>query len=155
MPATPSSVLEHVLDLTDLILVMSVNPGFGGQSFIYEMLPKIQQAAEWRRTGGLSYRIEVDGGINNQTAVECARAGADTFVAAGTEVEYHVTFLHVTRGIAAAIVPLDDFLRQQGQQAGVVIDRAAQRLHSRLCALRVALQDTAFNVHAHVSVRHG
>jgi ribulose-phosphate 3-epimerase len=59
---------------------MTVNPGFGGQSFIHEMLPKIQQAAAWRRELGLKYRIEVDGGINLETAIECARAGADTFV---------------------------------------------------------------------------
>ena len=60
---------------------MTVNPGFGGQEFIHECLPKIQQADEWRRKKNLRYRIEVDGGINNQTAGECARVGADTFVA--------------------------------------------------------------------------
>ncbi len=64
----------------DLLLVMTVNPGFGGQPFIQEMLPKIQQAAAWRRERGLNYRIEVDGGINLDTSVECAKAGADTFV---------------------------------------------------------------------------
>jgi ribulose-phosphate 3-epimerase len=60
---------------------MTVNPGFGGQEFIHETLPKIQQAEAWRRERKLHYRISVDGGINNQTAAECARAGADTFVA--------------------------------------------------------------------------
>ena len=60
---------------------MTVNPGFGGQEFIHEMLPKIQQAEAWRREQKLSYRISVDGGINNQTVAECASAGADTFVA--------------------------------------------------------------------------
>jgi ribulose-phosphate 3-epimerase len=60
---------------------MTVNPGFGGQEFIHECLPKIQQAETWRREKKLSYRISVDGGINNQTVAECARAGADTFVA--------------------------------------------------------------------------
>jgi len=60
---------------------MTVNPGFGGQSFIHECLPKIQQADAWRRAKKLNYRLEVDGGINNQTVAECARAGADTFVA--------------------------------------------------------------------------
>jgi ribulose-phosphate 3-epimerase len=59
---------------------MTVNPGFGGQPFISEMLPKIQQAAAWRRERKLNYHIEVDGGINLETAVECARAGADAFV---------------------------------------------------------------------------
>ena len=60
---------------------MTVNPGFGGQEFIHETLPKIQQAEAWRRERKLPYRISVDGGINYQTAAECARAGADTFVA--------------------------------------------------------------------------
>ena len=59
---------------------MTVNPGFGGQEFIHETLPKIQQAEAWRRERKLPYRIEVDGGINFQTVAECARAGADTFV---------------------------------------------------------------------------
>ncbi|MFM7103473.1 MAG: ribulose-phosphate 3-epimerase [Verrucomicrobiota bacterium] len=80
----PPTHLAHVrpfLDRVDLLLVMTVNPGFGGQPFIEECLPKIQQAAAWRRELGLSYRIEVDGGINLATAAECARAGADTFVA--------------------------------------------------------------------------
>jgi ribulose-phosphate 3-epimerase len=60
---------------------MTVNPGFGGQEFIPKCLPKIRQAQGWRREKNLSYRISVDGGINDQTAAECARAGADTFVA--------------------------------------------------------------------------
>ena len=59
---------------------MTVNPGFGGQSFIYETLPKIQQAAAWRRERGLSYHIGVDGGVDFKTAAECAPAGADTFI---------------------------------------------------------------------------
>jgi ribulose-phosphate 3-epimerase len=79
-PPTAIAVIEPYLRQIDLVLVMTVNPGFGGQSFIHECVPKIQQAAAWRRELGLDYRIEVDGGINNQTAVECARAGADTFV---------------------------------------------------------------------------
>jgi ribulose-phosphate 3-epimerase len=80
-PPTPISLVQPFLDKIDLLLVMTVNPGFGGQSFIHECLPKIQQADAWRRERKLDYRIEVDGGINNQTAAECARAGADTFVA--------------------------------------------------------------------------
>jgi ribulose-phosphate 3-epimerase len=79
-PPTHADVLEPYLRQVDLILIMTVNPGFGGQSFIHECVPKIQQAASWRRELGLSYHIEVDGGINMQTAVECAKAGADTFV---------------------------------------------------------------------------
>lgn len=79
-PPTAVATAEPYLDQIDLLLIMTVNPGFGGQPFIHEMLPKIQQAAAWRRERGLNYRIEVDGGINLATAVECARAGADTFV---------------------------------------------------------------------------
>ena len=80
-PPTAIAEVQPFLDKIDLLLVMTVNPGFGGQSFIHECLPKIQQADAWRRKQKLSYRLEVDGGINNQTVAECARAGADTFVA--------------------------------------------------------------------------
>ncbi len=79
-PPTAIALAEPFLKQIDLLLIMTVNPGFGGQPFIHETLPKIQQAAAWRRDRDLHYRIEVDGGINFQTAVECARAGADTFV---------------------------------------------------------------------------
>jgi ribulose-phosphate 3-epimerase len=80
-PPTPISLVQPFLDKIDLLLVMTVNPGFGGQEFIHETLPKIQQAEAWRREKQLRYQISVDGGINFQTAAECARAGADTFVA--------------------------------------------------------------------------
>jgi ribulose-phosphate 3-epimerase len=80
-PTTPISLVQPFLDKIDLLLVLTVNPGFGGQPFIHECLPKIQQAEAWRRERKLHYRIEADGGINHQTAAECARAGADTFVA--------------------------------------------------------------------------
>ena len=80
-PPTAITEVQPYLDKIDLLLVMTVNPGFGGQSFIHECLPKIQQADAWRRERKLNYRLEVDGGINNETAAECARAGADTFVA--------------------------------------------------------------------------
>lgn len=79
-PPTQISLVEPFLKQIDLVLIMTVNPGFGGQPFIHETLPKIQQAAAWRRELNLAYRIEVDGGITYQTAVECAKAGADTFV---------------------------------------------------------------------------
>src|SRR6185436_18146959 len=79
-PPTQIGLVEPFLKQVDLVLVMTVNPGFGGQPFIQETLPKIQQVAEWRRELNLNYRIEVDGGINFQTAVESAKAGADTFV---------------------------------------------------------------------------
>jgi ribulose-phosphate 3-epimerase len=79
-PPTSLAHVEPYLDQIDTLLVMTVNPGFGGQPFIHEMLPKIQRAAAWRRERNLAYHIEVDGGINQQTAMECARAGADVFV---------------------------------------------------------------------------
>jgi len=79
-PPTAIAEVQPYLDQIDLLLVMTVNPGFGGQQFIHECLPKIQQADAWRHERRLPYRISVDGGINFQTAGECARAGADTFV---------------------------------------------------------------------------
>jgi ribulose-phosphate 3-epimerase len=79
-PPTAMAQVEPLLPQIDLLLVMTVNPGFGGQSFIHETLTKIEQARAWRDERKLHYRIEVDGGINFETAVECARAGADTFV---------------------------------------------------------------------------
>jgi ribulose-phosphate 3-epimerase len=83
-PPTAIAEVQPYLDQIDLLLVMTVNPGFGGQEFIHETLPKIQQAEAWRRERKLPYRISVDGGINFQTAAECARAGADTFVSGTT-----------------------------------------------------------------------
>jgi len=87
-PPTNINAVRPFLDQVDLLLVMTVNPGFGGQSFIEECVPKIQQVAAWRRELGLDFRLEVDGGINHETARECARAGADTFVA-GTALFRH------------------------------------------------------------------
>jgi ribulose-phosphate 3-epimerase len=83
-PPTPISLAQPFLEKIDLLLVMTVNPGYGGQEFIHETVPKIQQAEAWRRERKLPYRISVDGGINFQTAAECARAGADTFVSGTT-----------------------------------------------------------------------
>ena len=79
-PPTDINLVKPYLDKIDHLLIMTVNPGFGGQEFIYEMLPKIQQANAWRREKDLSYTIGVDGGVNFKTAGECARAGADMFV---------------------------------------------------------------------------
>jgi ribulose-phosphate 3-epimerase len=80
-PPTRISEVRPYLEEIDLLLIMTVIPGFGGQPFIEECVPKIQQAAAWRRDLGLTFRIQVDGGINDTTAAECARAGADVFVA--------------------------------------------------------------------------
>jgi ribulose-phosphate 3-epimerase len=83
-PPTSVGLVQPFLDQIDHLLIMTVNPGFGGQSFIYETLPKIQQAAVWRRDRTLSYSIAVDGGVDFKTAVECAHAGADTFISGTT-----------------------------------------------------------------------
>ena len=79
-PPTAMAAVEPHLKHLDLLLIMTVNPGFGGQPFIEEMLPKIQQAELWRRHKKLRFHLEVDGGINFTTAAECLRAGADTLV---------------------------------------------------------------------------
>src|SRR5438105_14214228 len=79
-PPTAFANAQPLLDQIDQLLIMTVNPGFGGQRFISEMLPKIQQARDWRREKNLSYQIEVDGGIDFTTATDCARAGAEIFV---------------------------------------------------------------------------
>lgn len=80
-PATPLDALEYVLDKVDLILVMSVNPGFGGQGFIPSALDKLRRARELIDRSGLDIRLEVDGGVKPANIGEIARAGADTFVA--------------------------------------------------------------------------
>lgn len=80
-PATPMSEVQPFLDQIDLLLCMTVVPGFGGQSFMHEVMPKVQQAATWRTELGLNYHIEVDGGIDQQTAPIAAAAGANVLVA--------------------------------------------------------------------------
>lgn len=84
-PATPLDYLEHVLDRLDLVLLMSVNPGFGGQKFIPEALNKLRAARTridaHRRSGGGAIRLEIDGGVKVENIASIARAGADTFVA--------------------------------------------------------------------------
>jgi ribulose-phosphate 3-epimerase len=79
-PPTAMEAVEPFLGEIDSLLVMTVNPGFGGQHFITETLPKIQQARAWRRERGLNFHIGVDGGIDFETVAQCARAGADTFI---------------------------------------------------------------------------
>jgi ribulose-phosphate 3-epimerase len=79
-PPTSMTALEPHLERVDSVLIMTVNPGCGGQEFITECLTKIQQAAAWRDKLGLKYRIAVDGGIQFGTAASCASAGADTFI---------------------------------------------------------------------------
>ncbi|WP_150048233.1 ribulose-phosphate 3-epimerase [Methylomonas rhizoryzae] len=80
-PATPLSYLDHVLDKVDMILLMSVNPGFGGQSFLPSALPKLRQARKIIDDSGFDIRLEIDGGVNTANIREIKAAGADTFVA--------------------------------------------------------------------------
>ena len=80
-PATPLGVLDHVLDQLDMVLLMSVNPGFGGQSFIPYVLDKVRAVRERIDGAGLPIRLEVDGGVNADNIGAVAEAGADTFVA--------------------------------------------------------------------------
>lgn len=80
-PAQPLTMVTELLDRIDLLLVMTVEPGFGGQSFRSEVVPKIAEADRYRRDHGLDFRLEVDGGIGPDTVGVCAEAGADTFVA--------------------------------------------------------------------------
>ena len=80
-PGTPVEAIKYVLPLVDQILVMTVNPGFGGQSFLPEMADKIRELAKLKEQYGYHYDIEVDGGIDDQTIRVCAEAGANVFVA--------------------------------------------------------------------------
>lgn len=80
-PGTPAASIEALIGDVDLVLVMTVQPGFGGQPFRRDMLPKLREIDGWRKTRGLNFRLEVDGGVDLATAAECRAAGADTFVA--------------------------------------------------------------------------
>lgn len=99
-PGTPASAIEPFLDKVDLVLVMTVQPGFGGQPFRTDMLPKIAQISRWRDERGLAFRLEVDGGVDLKTGPECRAAGADTFVA-GTSFFGAADKAAVARSIAA------------------------------------------------------
>jgi len=80
-PATPVSLLDDILDVTDYVLIMSVNPGFGGQQFIPNSLKKIRRLDQIRRERGLPFRIEIDGGVNHANTEAIVRAGCDWLVA--------------------------------------------------------------------------
>jgi len=80
-PATPVEMIRDVITDVDLVLLMTVNPGFGGQKFIPNVLKKIEQVRRWRDEQNLSFEIEVDGGVNAETAKLCVEAGADVLVA--------------------------------------------------------------------------
>ena len=97
-PPTGMASVEPYLDRIDSLLVMTVNPGFGGQEFIGECLTKIAQAAAWREKLGLKYRIGVDGGVEFHTVGKCAEAGADTFISG--------TGLFTHRNLKAAVAKM-------------------------------------------------
>ncbi len=108
-PPTGMSSLEPHLDKVDSLLIMTVNPGFGGQEFITECLTKIQQAAAWREKRGLKYRIAVDGGIHFETAASCASAGADAFIS-GTGLFEH-------KNLKAAVAKMRRIAEESGANA--------------------------------------
>ena len=80
-PGTPVDSIKHVLNLVDQVLVMTVNPGFGGQAFLPETMDKVRELAALREEKGLDFDIEVDGGIDGQTISQAKEAGANVFVA--------------------------------------------------------------------------
>jgi ribulose-phosphate 3-epimerase len=80
-PGTPFEQYESILDRFDMFLVMTVEPGFGGQSFLYDMLPKVKAVRQMLDRRGLALWLQVDGGVNEDTIEQCAEAGADVFVA--------------------------------------------------------------------------
>jgi ribulose-phosphate 3-epimerase len=101
-PATPLSHLDYVLDKVDLVLIMSVNPGFGGQSFIPAALEKLRRARDIIDRSGRPIRLEVDGGVKVDNAAEVAKAGADTFVS-GSAIFGHNDYRDVVAAIRKAI----------------------------------------------------
>ena len=101
-PAEPLSVLEWVIDKIDLMLIMSVNPGFGGQAFIPGALKKIEQVRRLIEATGRDIRLEVDGGIKTDNIAQVARAGADTFVA-GSAIFGQKDYRAVIQGMRAAL----------------------------------------------------
>jgi ribulose-phosphate 3-epimerase len=104
-PATPLDWLEHVLDKVDLVLLMSVNPGFGGQQFIESTLPKITAVRALIERNGRPIRLEIDGGVKVANIRKVAAAGADTFVAGSAifgAADYAATIAAMRREVAAA-----------------------------------------------------
>ncbi len=109
-PHTPATSIEHVLDDLDLVLVMAVNPGFGGQSFISGVLPKIRDIRERIARSGRAIALEVDGGLNPQTVGAVVAAGADTLVAGSA--------IFGANDYGRAIVDLREAAKLKGDQHG-------------------------------------
>ncbi len=114
-PHTSEELVRYALDAADLVLVMSVNPGFGGQSFIPQVLPKLTALAEL--CAGRDVHLEIDGGISPKTAGAAARAGANVLVA-GSAV--------FNAGSVVADTPFDERVRQYREAIGAIRDAAAQ-----------------------------
>jgi len=105
-PATPLNYLDYVIDKLDMILIMSVNPGFGGQSFIPQTLNKLRQVRKMIDENGYNIHLEVDGGININNIINVANAGADTFVAGSAifnQPEYKTVIDAMRKKLAEAI----------------------------------------------------
>ena len=105
-PGTPMSYLEHVMDKLDMVLLMSVNPGFGGQAFIPSALPKLRAARALIDKSGLPIRLEIDGGVKADNIGAIAAAGADTFVAGSAifgQGDYRSTIAALRAAIAAGL----------------------------------------------------
>jgi ribulose-phosphate 3-epimerase len=100
-PATPFAAVEAFLDKIDLLLVMTVHPGFGGQPFRPEMMEKVQRASEWNKTHGTKFDIEVDGGINPDTARRAMEQGANALVA-GTSIFHTQDYRGAIRALRGA-----------------------------------------------------
>ena len=101
-PATPLDVLDYVLEDLDMVLLMSVNPGFGGQSFIPSTLEKLARVRERIDASGRAIRLEVDGGVKPDNIARIAKAGADTFVA-GSAIFGHADYAKVVGEMRAAV----------------------------------------------------
>lgn len=102
-PATPLSYLEYVMDKIDIILLMSVNPGFGGQKFLPSSLKKLQQVRQMIDNSGFDIRLEIDGGVKVDNIAEIAAAGADTFVAGSAifgQPDYHAVIAAMREQLA-------------------------------------------------------
>lgn len=98
-PGTKLDDIKPYLDLVDLVLVMTVEPGFGGQSFMHDQLEKVTWLKQHRETNNLNYLIEIDGGVNAQTAKLCWRAGADVLVAGSAVFQGEKTVVNYRRNI--------------------------------------------------------
>jgi ribulose-phosphate 3-epimerase len=108
------------LEQVDHVLIMTVNPGFGGQAFIHETLPKVQQVRAWRQERGLAFTIGVDGGVDFTTVAECARCGADSFVAG--------TALFKLRNLAAGVRKLRYLAEKAASQGPPPIGETLQEI---------------------------